>query len=87
MERIWSPWRMEYIQAAKRADGRRRLHLLRPAASGDDAKALILARAELAFVLVNSFPYNPGHLMVAPFRHAGEFEHALAGGARGASTG
>jgi ATP adenylyltransferase len=34
---------------------------------------MILARGELAFVIVNSFPYNPGHLMVTPFRHVGAF--------------
>ncbi len=43
------------------------------AASEDDANDVILARGERAFVMLNSFPYNPGHLMVAPFRHAGEF--------------
>ena len=36
-------------------------------------RTMILARGELAFVIVNSFPYNPGHLMVAPFRHVGAF--------------
>jgi len=42
-------------------------------AEGDDVRTMILARGELAFVIVNSFPYNPGHLMVAPFRHVGAF--------------
>ena len=73
MERMWSPWRMEYIRAAKEAtpdDGCIFCDLPR---EGDDAKARILVRGEHAFVLLNSFPYNPGHLMVAPFRHTGEF--------------
>ncbi len=42
--------------------------------AGDDELAYILARAERAFVLLNTFPYNPGHLMVAPFRHVADLE-------------
>ena len=72
MERLWSPWRMEYIEAAKDdPDGCIFCDL---PAKGDDAATLILSRGERAFVLMNSFPYNPGHLMVAPFRHTGDFE-------------
>jgi len=72
VERLWSPWRMEYIEAAKDdPDGCIFCDL---PAKGDDAATLILSRGERAFVLMNSFPYNPGHLMVAPFRHAGDFE-------------
>jgi ATP adenylyltransferase len=41
-------------------------------ALGDDARVHIVARAERAFAILNSFPYNPGHLMVAPFRHTDE---------------
>jgi len=63
---------MEYIEAAKDdPDGCIFCDL---PAKGDDAATLILSRGERAFVLMNSFPYNPGHLMVAPFRHTGEFE-------------
>jgi ATP adenylyltransferase len=43
-------------------------------ALGDDQKALILTRTELAFAILNAYPYNPGHLMVAPIRHVGELE-------------
>lgn len=70
---MWSPWRMEYIQAAKRATEDDGCIFCDLPHDGDDARARILARGELAFVLLNSFPYNPGHVMVAPFRHTGEF--------------
>ncbi|HSL66944.1 MAG TPA: HIT domain-containing protein [Actinomycetota bacterium] len=72
MERLWSPWRMEYIEAAKGEPGGCIFCDL--PAKGDDAATLILARGVRGFVLMNSFPYNPGHLMVAPFRHTGDFE-------------
>lgn len=70
---MWSPWRMEYIQAAKEATPDDGCIFCDLPHDGDDARARILARDERAFVLLNSFPYNPGHLMVAPFRHIGEF--------------
>ena len=73
MERIWSPWRMAYIQAAKEPGEDRGCIFCDLPAEGDDVRTMILARGELAFVIVNSFPYNPGHLMVAPFRHVGAF--------------
>jgi ATP adenylyltransferase len=44
------------------------------AAAGDDEASMILHRGEHAFVLMNAFPYNPGHVMVAPFRHVGDVE-------------
>jgi ATP adenylyltransferase len=73
VERIWSPWRMAYIQAAKEQGEDGGCIFCDLPAEGDDKRTMILARGELAFVIVNSFPYNPGHLMVAPFRHVGAF--------------
>ncbi|HEX6580719.1 MAG TPA: HIT domain-containing protein [Actinomycetota bacterium] len=73
MERIWSPWRMAYIQAAKEQGKDGGCIFCDLPADGDDVRTMILARGELAFVIVNSYPYNPGHLMVAPFRHVGAF--------------
>jgi ATP adenylyltransferase len=71
VDRLWSPWRMEYIEAAKA--GAEGCIFDELPAKGDDEAALILARGEHGFVVMNTFPYNPGHLMVAPFRHTGDF--------------
>jgi len=64
---------MAYIESARDESGEECFLCSKPH-QGDDAAALILARSGAAFVLLNAFPYNPGHLMVAPFRHVGELE-------------
>lgn len=73
MERLWTPWRMEYIRASGTEDQAGCIFCDLPAA-GDDERARILTRLERAFVILNTYPYNPGHLMVAPLRHVGELE-------------
>jgi ATP adenylyltransferase len=73
MERLWAPWRMEYIGSAKEGEDQGCIFCEKPK-EGDDEKALILARTELSFAMLNRYPYNSGHLMVAPFRHVGELE-------------
>lgn len=62
---------MEYIERAGKLEGCIFCDL---PALGDDKKALILARGELAFVVLNKFPYNSGHVMVAPYRHTADYE-------------
>jgi len=69
VKQLWAPWRLEYIQGVDTGDG---CFLCRAAAAGDE-EALVVHRGELAFVLLNKFPYVSGHLMVAPYRHVGEF--------------
>ena len=84
MERLWSPWRMEYINAPHDEDVECifcHLHT-----EGRDEKNFILARERYAFALLNAYPYNPGHLMVAPFRHVGEFEELTADELRDANA-
>ena len=66
MERLWAPWRLEYIQDADKQDG---CFFCDAAASGDDEATLVVHRGERAFVLLNKFPYASGHLLVAPYRH------------------
>jgi ATP adenylyltransferase len=62
---------MEYIRAPEPPGGCIFCDL---PALGNDEGARILRRTELAFALLNAYPYNPGHLMVAPFRHTGDVE-------------
>ena len=67
MERIWAPWRMEYI-TGNTVKPQGCIFCLFPAAN-QDAANLILARNESAFVILNRYPYNNGHLMVIPYAH------------------
>jgi ATP adenylyltransferase len=68
-KQLWAPWRLEYIQAADEQDG----CVFCLAQAGDDEESLVVHRGQRAFVLLNKFPYASGHLMVAPFRHVGDF--------------
>jgi len=76
MKRIWAPWRGEYIREAAKecGEGRQQCLFCRLRAEKDDEGNLVLARGRGAFVVMNRFPYNNGHLMVAPNRHVGDFE-------------
>jgi ATP adenylyltransferase len=62
---------MEYIQSVHQPNEGCFL-CLAPQAD-DEAAALVLARTATAFAILNAYPYNPGHTMVAPLRHTGEF--------------
>ena len=65
MEQIWAPWRIQYIQMEKPEDC---ILCQKPKQDGDEEN-YILYRGRANFVILNSYPYNPGHLMVAPYRH------------------
>jgi len=76
MEYIAAPWREPYIRStSKKAAG---CVFCRAARTGDDAASYVLDRGRLAFVLMNKYPYLPGHLMIAPYRHSAAFERAPA---------
>lgn len=73
MERLWSPWRMEYINQAHGDDEPECIFCELQRREDEDA-AFVLARTGRAFALLNAYPYNPGHLMVAPTRHVAELD-------------
>src|SRR5580700_6716986 len=74
MEYLWSPWRLAYVtgSASAAAGGDRPLDS-DPACifcdKSEDRERLIVGRGQLAYVILNKYPYNNGHLMVVPFRH------------------
>ncbi|MFC2056763.1 HIT domain-containing protein [Chloroflexota bacterium] len=70
MEYIWAPWRMEYIQMEKPQG----CILCEKPLQDNDAKNYILYRGGRNFVILNSYPYSPGHLMIAPYRHIASLE-------------
>jgi len=70
MEQIWAPWRMEYILK----DKSKGCFLCENPAKKDDAASYILHRGQANFIVLNTYPYNPGHLLVAPYRHIASLE-------------
>ncbi len=70
MEKIWAPWRMEYIMMEKSEE----CFLCEKPKQNSDALNHILYRGKQNFVVLNSYPYNPGHLMIAPYRHVASLE-------------
>lgn len=70
MERLWAPWRIQYIESTKEPIEGCLFDTVW--ASSDDRKNLVLHRGETAFIMMNAFPYSNGHLMVAPVKHTGD---------------
>ena len=69
VERIWAPWRLEYVKDASK-DNEDHCIFCAAHEAGDDKGSLIVHRGERSFVILNKFPYTNGHLMVAPYEHA-----------------
>ncbi|HYP16643.1 MAG TPA: HIT domain-containing protein [Opitutus sp.] len=73
MQQLHAYWRMEYIEAPRYPAKMKRPFSELPAL-GDDRAALIVHRSRLAYLILNRFPYNPGHLLAVPFREVNELE-------------
>ena len=67
MERIWSPWRHSYVTRTEDANP----CVFCAALSTDSGRQLVVHEGQLAYVILNLYPYNAGHLMVVPRRHVG----------------
>ena len=68
MKQLWAPWRIEYILGPK-PDA---CVFCLPDSTEEDEERLVLHRGGHAFVIMNRYPYNNGHIMVCPFRHVSE---------------
>ena len=73
MEQLHAYWRMEYITAPRFPADMKRPFTELPAL-GDDRAALIVHRQRHSYLILNRFPYNPGHLLAIPFREVVELE-------------
>lgn len=77
-ERLWTPHRMAYVRNASDRpdmDGAHGCPLCK-SADDDDRSHLIVHRGATCYVVLNLYPYNPGHLMVCPYRHVGWYTDA-----------
>jgi len=71
MDYIWAPWRIEYILSSKDEGC---IFCDKPR-ENNDRENLVLYRAKYNLVMLNKYPYTPGHLMVAPYKHVSQLDY------------
>lgn len=75
MDRLWTPWRFSYVTKQKPAGG---CIFCEKAAASNDEEEFVIGRAEHNFILLNIYPYNNGHIMIAPYQHVATLAEASA---------
>lgn len=74
MEQLWSPWRSKYIDKFKHEEDSDECFLCAAVKNPhNDIESMVVYRKVHCFVIMNKFPYNNGHLLIAPYIHSGEF--------------
>ena len=71
MDYLWTPWRYAYVTSAQTTPGCIFCEVLK---AGDDEKVRIAHRGQHCFVILNTYPYTPGHVMVVPYQHLDELQ-------------
>jgi ATP adenylyltransferase len=71
MDYLWTPWRYAYVAKSERPAG---CVFCDAPKVNDDPKTLIVHRGQHCFVILNAFPYTPGHVMVVPYAHLDELQ-------------
>jgi len=69
MDYLWTPWRYAYVTTAEKATGCIFCDLPK---AGDDQKSRITYRGQHSYIILNAFPYTPGHVMIVPYAHLDE---------------
>ncbi len=79
MNKLWSPWRSQYIDSIKNENDEDECVFCEMINSDpEDLTNLVVHRGSLTFTVLNLYPYNNGHLMVVPYRHTSEFKSLTA---------
>jgi ATP adenylyltransferase len=78
MDQLWAPWRLAYVAAAKAPAAEDPCFICRGLAADDDRANLIALRGPHSVVVLNRFPYNNGHLLIAPRAHKGRLDELTA---------
>ena len=73
MNRLWAPWRLAYVSGAEPATGCVFCEALQ---GDDDHRRLVLHRGRAGFLILNAYPYAPGHVLAVLNRHVGSVEEA-----------
>jgi ATP adenylyltransferase len=73
-ERLWAPWRLSYIKSDRRDETQAGCFLCRYRDEARDEANHVVVRGPHSFVVLNRFPYNNGHLLVAPLAHQGTLD-------------
>jgi ATP adenylyltransferase len=71
MDYLWTPWRYAYVTTGSKITGCVFCDLPK---EGDDTKVGIVHRGEHCYIIINSYPYTPGHVMVVPYEHLDELQ-------------
>ena len=71
MDYLWTPWRYAYVSATEKTSA---CVFCEAPKENDDAKTHIVHRGEHCFVILNAYPYTPGHVMVVPYVHLDELQ-------------
>jgi ATP adenylyltransferase len=72
MDQLWAPWRLAYVAAPPKPGNDADCFLCRGLAGADDRGNLIVLRTARSAVVLNRYPYNNGHLLIAPLAHKGQ---------------
>ena len=79
LQRLWTPHRMSYVVEIPRTDSAESSRPFTDIPTLPDEDGLVVARGDLVYAVLNLYPYNPGHLMVVPYRRVAELEDLDAG--------
>jgi ATP adenylyltransferase len=72
MEHLWAPWRLSYVSASPPPSAAAGCFICSGLAANEDRQNLIVLRTPLSAALLNRYPYNNGHLLIAPRAHKGQ---------------